>query len=47
LSCEIWIFRNGHPDRDADRIIIVAMSSTDRGIVYLCCSYDFMLHKNY
>jgi len=28
LSFEIWIFRNGQPDRDDDRRIFVAMTST-------------------
>ena len=28
LSFEIWIFRNGQPDRDDDRKIIVTMTST-------------------
>ena len=28
LSFEIWIFRNGQPDRDDDRRIFVAMAST-------------------
>ena len=28
LSFELWIFRNCQPDRDDDRIIFVAMTST-------------------
>jgi hypothetical protein len=28
LPFEIWIFRNGQPDRDDDRRIFVAMTST-------------------
>ena len=28
LLFEIWIFRNGQPDCDDDRIIFVAMTST-------------------
>jgi hypothetical protein len=28
LSFQIWIFRNGQPDRDDDRIIFVVMTST-------------------
>jgi len=28
LSFEIWIFGNGQPDCDDDRIIFVAMTST-------------------
>jgi len=28
LSFEIWIFHNGQPDRNDDRIIFVSMTST-------------------
>jgi hypothetical protein len=28
LSFEVWIFRNGQPDCDDDRIIFIAMIST-------------------
>jgi hypothetical protein len=30
LSFEIWVFRNGQPDRDDDRKIFVAMTSTKK-----------------
>ena len=47
LPFEIWIFQNGQPNRDDDCRMFVVMTSTDRGIVYLCWRYDFMLCKNF
>jgi hypothetical protein len=37
LSFEIWIFRNGQPDCNDDRIIFVAMASTEeqRSLVWV------------
>ena len=40
MSFEIWIFRNGQPDRDDDLKIFVATTSTDIDNVYLCCPYN-------